>query len=71
MYLDHFVSDRPPQELGWYIFVVGVVFFIVTARRYRYRQRDEFCNIPKYIEDCYEKAVQHNPRTKELIVNFD
>ena len=52
------------------ISVVGVVFFIVTARRYRYRQRDEFCNIRKYIEDYYEKAVQHNPRNEELHVNF-
>ena len=52
------------------ISVVSVVFFIVTARRYRYRQRDEFCNIRKYIEDYYEKAVQHNPKFEELDVNF-
>ena len=52
------------------ISVVGVVFFIVTARRYRYRQRDEFCNIRKYIEDYYEKAVQQNPKFEELSVNF-
>ena len=52
------------------ISVVSVVFFIVTARRYRYRQRDEFCNIRKYIEDYYEKAVQHNPKFEELSVNF-
>ena len=52
------------------ISVFGVGCFIFYARRYRYRQRDEFCNIRKYIEDYYEKAVQHNPKFEELHVNF-
>ena len=43
------------------ISVAGNVAFIVMARRYQYRQRDEFCNIIRqYIEDFYEKEVQHN-----------
>ena len=52
------------------ISVVGVVVFIRYARRYQYRQRDEFCNIRKYIEDYYEKAVAHNPKFEKLHVNF-
>ena len=52
------------------ISVVGVVAFTVAARRYQYRQRDEFCNIRKYIEDFYEKDVQHNHKFEELHVNF-
>ena len=52
------------------ISIVGVVAFMVIARRYQYRQRDDFCNIRKYIEDFYEKEVQHNPRFEELHANF-
>ena len=52
------------------ISIVGVVAFVVIARRYQYRQRDDFCNIRKYIEDYYEKEVQHNPRFEELHANF-
>ena len=52
------------------ISVIGVVAFIVTARRYQYRQRDEFCNIRQYIEDFYEKEVQHNHKFEELHINF-
>ena len=52
------------------ISVVGVVAFIVRARRYQYRQRDEFCNIRKYIEDFYEKEVRHNHKFEELDINF-
>ena len=70
-----FWQDSPHAGLVYFlvnivISVVGVVFFIVTARRYQYRQRDEFCDIRNYIEDYYEKAVQHNPKFEELHVNF-
>ena len=37
------------------ISVVGVVAFIVAAKRYQYRQRDDFCNIRKYIEEANNK----------------
>ena len=49
---------------------VGVVVFTVIARKYQYRQRDDFCDIRMYIEDFYEKEVQHNPKFKELHINF-
>ena len=48
------------------ISIVGVVAFTVTARRYQYRQRDEFCNERKYIEEVYEKDVSHNPVFEDL-----
>ena len=51
------------------ISVVGVVAFVITARRYQYRQRDEFCNIRKYIEDYHEKDVSHNPVFDDLDVH--
>ena len=49
---------------------VGVVVFTVIARKYQYHQRDDFCDIRMYIEDFYEKEVQHNPKFKELHINF-
>ena len=49
--------------------VVGVVAFTVTARRYQYRQRDEYCNIRKYIEDYHEKDISHNPVFEDLDVH--
>ena len=49
---------------------VGIVVFTVIARRYQYRQRDDFCDIRMFIEDFYEKEVQHNPKSKELHINF-
>ena len=52
------------------ISVVGVVAFIVAAKRYQYRQRDDFCNIRKYIEEFYEKEVQHNREFKRLSINI-
>ncbi len=51
------------------ISVVGVVAFTVAAKRYQYRQRDEFCNIRKFIEEFYEKDVRHNREFEELDVN--
>ena len=52
------------------ISVVGVVAFTITAKRYQYRQRDDFCNIRKYIEDFYEKEVQHNREFDRLSINI-
>ncbi len=51
------------------ITVVGVVAFTVAAKRYQYRQRDEFCNIRKFIEEFYEKDISHNREFEELDVN--
>ena len=52
------------------ISVVGVVAFTVAAKRYQYRQRDDFCNIRKYIEEFYEKKVQHNREFERLLINI-
>ena len=70
-----FWKDSPRAGLVYFLLnivisAVGVVAFIVTARRYQYRQRDEFCNIRQYIEDFYEKEVQHNHKFEILHINF-
>ena len=52
------------------ISVAGVVAFIVAAKRYQYRQRDELCNVRKYIEEVYEKDVNHNREFEDLDVHF-
>ena len=52
------------------ISVVGVVAFTVATKRYQYRQCDDFCNIRKYIEEFYEKEVQHNSKYKSLTINI-
>ena len=51
------------------ISVAGVVAFIVAAKRYQYRQRDELCNVRKYIEEVYEKDVNHNREFEDLDVH--
>ena len=40
--------------------VVAVLVYIWVAKRYRYRERDEPCNIRKYAEDYYS-----NPREEQ------
>ena len=70
-----FWQDSPRAGLVYFlvnivISVVGVVAFTVAAKRYQYRQRDDFCNIRKYIEEFYEKEVQHNRKFEKLTVNF-
>ena len=60
-----FWQDSPRAGLVYFlvnivISVVGIVAFTVTARRYQYRQRDEIFNERKYIEEVYEKDVNHN-----------
>ena len=51
------------------ISVVSVVAFTVAAKRYQYRQRDDFCNIRKYIEEFYEKEIEHNREFKHITIN--
>ena len=53
------------------ISVAGVVVFIIAAKRYQYRQRDELCNEQKYIEEFYEKAVNQNHEFEDLDVHFE
>ena len=43
------------------ISIIGVIAFTYTAKKYKYRQRDEFCDERRYIEEFYENAVNHNP----------
>ena len=52
------------------ISVVSVVAFTVAAKRYQYRHRDDFCNIRKYIEEFYEKEIEHNREFKRLSINI-
>ena len=51
------------------ISIVSVVAFTVAAKRYQYRQRDDFCNIRKYIEEFYEKEIEHNREFKHITIN--
>ena len=51
------------------ISVVGVVAFTVATKRYQYRQRDDFCNIRKYIEEFYEKEIEHYQEFKHITIN--
>ena len=46
------------QLLGYFLFnlaigLVSLVIFTVVARRYKYRKRDDICNIYQYAEDYY------------------
>ena len=50
------------------ISVVGVVAFTTAAKRYKYRERDDFCDIRKYIEEVFEKDVQHNREFEDLSI---
>ena len=53
------------------ISVFGVVVFTVAAKRYKYRQRDELYNERKYIEEVFEKDVNHNVNFEDLEIHFD
>ena len=53
------------------ISIVGVVVFVIAAKRYQYRKREEVYDGRKYIEEVYEKDVSHNTVYEDLIVNFD
>ena len=53
------------------ISVAGVVVVIVAAKRYQYRQREEDCNLRKFIEEVYEKDVNHNRDFEDLDVQFE
>ena len=52
------------------ISVVGVVAFAIAAKRYKYRERDDFCDIRKYIEEVFEKDVQHNREFEDLSIKY-
>ncbi len=71
-----FWTDSPQVGLAYYLLnivisISGVVFFILAARRYQYRQREEFYNERKYIEEFYEKDVRHNQDFEDLHFEFD
>ena len=53
------------------ISIVGVVVFMIAAKRYQYREREEVYNERKYIEEVYEKDVSHNPVYEDLDVDFN
>ena len=56
----------PSCGFGYYlvnivISIIGVIAFTYTAKKYKYGQRDEFCDERRYIEEFYENVVNHNP----------
>ena len=67
------LSTNKPINFGfWYYLmniVIGVVALLVymcVAKRYRYRERDEFCNIHQYAENYYS-----NQQYREEIVTTE
>ena len=59
------INYFPSCGFGYYlvnivISVIGVIAFTYAAKKYKYRQRDEFCDERRYIEEYYENAVSHN-----------
>ena len=55
----------PSCGFGYYlvnivISIVGFIAFTYTANKYKYRQRDEFCDERRYIEEFNENVVNHN-----------
>ena len=60
------INYFPSCGFGYYlvnivISIIGVIAFTYTAKKYKYRQRYEFCDERRYIEEYYENAVSHNP----------
>ena len=53
------------------ISIAGVVAFLITARRYQYRKREEVYDGRKFIEEVYEKDVNHNTAYEDLDVDFN
>ena len=41
--------------LNVFVAAVGLVVFTAVARRYKYRQRDEPCNVRRFVEEYYER----------------
>ena len=55
----------PSCGFGYYlvnvfIAIVGLVVYTVAARRYKYRQRDEPCNVRRFVEEYYGR-IQEEP----------
>ena len=55
---DIFVLVFSCHLLGYFLFnlaigLVSLIIFIVVTRRYKYRKRDDICNIYQYAEDYY------------------
>ena len=57
--------------LNIFISIVGFVVFMIAAKRYQYRKREEVYDGRKYIEEVYEKDVSHNPVYEDLDVDFN
>ncbi len=58
----------PSCGMAYYILnvlwgVISLVIFIHSSRKYKYRVRDEFCNVYRYAEEYYSKEGEHNART--------
>jgi peptide/histidine transporter 3/4 len=50
------------------ISLIGLVVYVLVARRYKYRQRDEPDNIYQYAEDYYSK--DHDEEEEEESVSY-
>jgi hypothetical protein len=57
--------DTPHFSCGFYFYLVNIVIGLLAvlvyawvAKRYRYRVRDELCNVHQYGEDYYSNPHQ-------------
>ena len=53
-------SSFPSCGMDYYLMniglgVVSLLLYIFVARRYKFRERDEPCNVRRYVEDYYSK----------------
>ena len=56
----------PSCGFGYYlvnvfIAIIGLVVYTVAARRYKYRQRDEPCNVRRFVEEYYDRTTNYEP----------
>ncbi len=58
LFIHHWYSTSLSCGSAYYIFalciaVVSLLVYINVARKYKYRKRDDICNIYKFAEDYY------------------
>jgi hypothetical protein len=65
-YLVHVGGDMHPS-CGFYFYLMNIVIglvamlvYVCVAKRYRYRVRDELCNVHQYAEEYYSRQRDHD-----------
>ncbi len=50
---------------------IKLLVFTEATKRYKYRQHDELYNERKYIEEVFEKGVNHNVDFNDTVAHFN